>query len=116
MSWRDEAACRAIVAVEPEMATAWDNIDHDDHYEPDPQEAIARQACFSCPVREKCLREAIADPESEGIRGGYRFHMGSVDNRDALKIKREFNLKVKVLRRTSTRVIQVNNVQSPEVP
>lgn len=117
MSWTDEAACRGIVAVDPGMATAWDNIDKGDHYEPDPQEQVAKAVCFdACPVRDFCLRDAVSDPESEGLRGGYRFHMGGVDNREALKIKREFRLKVRVIRKTApTREIQVDNVTSSEV-
>lgn len=109
MSWMDEAKCLQVATQEPTMETAWDNVDKGDHYEPDPNEELARRICVSaCPVRDLCFRDAIEDPEAEGIRGGYRFHMGRVSSRDSMKIQREFGIKVKVVRSTP-------NVPDPEV-
>lgn len=101
--WRHDATCRAAVVDDPALATAWDNVDHGtfekDDYRPDPQANVAKQLCFSCPVRLECLTDALADNEATGIRGGFRFEDGYVDRDDARKMYGEFKLRAKVKKR-----------------
>jgi len=92
------------VAVEPEMATAWDNVDigtyENPEFENDPKEDIAKAICIECPVREKCLRDAITDNEAEGIRGGYRFSFGNVSREEGKIIFNEWGLRARVAKQT----------------
>src|SRR5690606_29622521 len=86
----------------PSLKTAWDNIyvDQIDDYVSDSLEDEAKRICKTvCRVREACLRDAISDNMSEGIRGGYRFHQGAVSRRDAFEIYDEFGLRASVSRR-----------------
>ena len=104
MSWDAEASCKAIVAQEPEMATAWDNVDTGvgSVYVPDTLAPIAERICKEvCPIKDICLQKALADEEAEGIRAGFRFHMGKVSSRDAYTLKREHHVKVRVIRRSA---------------
>ena len=59
--WGDEAAC----------ASEW--VDPDWWFAPadDPDHAVARRICGSCPVRRSCLAHALATAEPEGIWGGF---------------------------------------------
>lgn len=102
--WRDDAECSFIVAVEPEMETAWDNIDvgtwQKTETVPDSKADVAKNICFACPVREFCLRDALADNEAEGLRGGYRFEFGAVSKADARKIYNEWGLRAKVSKKS----------------
>lgn len=105
MSWDDAASCKAIVEQEPEMATAWDNIDTGEGsvYVPDPLAPIAERICKEvCPIRDICLKRALNDEEAEGILAGFRFHMGKVSSRDAYTLKREHHVKVRVIRRSAS--------------
>jgi len=101
--WRDDAECSFIVAVEPEMETAWDNIDvgtwKKTETVPDENADVAKNICFVCPVREFCLRDALKDNEAEGLRGGYRFEFGTVSKNDARKIYNEWGLRAKVTKK-----------------
>lgn len=87
------------------METAWDNIDTGEGftYVPHPLASVAERICKEkCPVRDLCVRDALTDGDVEGIRGGFRFHMGRVSSRDAYAIKREYDVKVSVIRRTGS--------------
>lgn len=112
-SWRDEASCFDVVAEDDSMATAWDNVNtgwEPTDYEPDPMESIAKAVCFNkCPVRMECLRSALNDEYSEGIRGGYRFHEGRMTQREATKVYRELGVRAKVIRQTKPRVDEQNS-------
>lgn len=59
MSWRDKAKCKG---AEPEM------------FAPLPgtlAEAEAVTMCWTCPVRQACLDEALAEADETTVRGGY---------------------------------------------
>lgn len=59
MSWRDQAKCRGI---DPEV------------FAPLPgtaDEARAVATCWTCPVRQACLDDALADADETTVRGGY---------------------------------------------
>lgn len=100
-NWKTAAECVRVTTDLPEMRTAWDNIDHGEEfgYLPDPLEDLAKEICIKeCPVREICLRKAAQEVKSDGIRGGFRFHMGGVEHRDATKIRFEHGIKTRILR------------------
>jgi hypothetical protein len=104
--WRDDAMCLFVAATEEDMQTAWDNVDvgtwETAAYAPDPAENVAKTLCVSsCPVREKCLRDALSDNEVDGIRGGFRFENGNVSMSDAKVIFNEFSLRARVRKRMS---------------
>lgn len=110
MSWEEQADCRQAVELVPELKTAWDNIDHGEKYLPDPQEDVAKRVCAECPVRELCVRDAVVSEVSEGIRGGYRFHMGWVSRAEAREIQKEFGIKARVKRGQKSEYVQDFNV------
>lgn len=110
MSWEDDAFCRDAIALQPELVTAWDNIDHGEKYLPDPQEDVAKRICAACPVRDMCIQDAVQSEISEGIRAGYRFHMGWVSRAEAREIQKEFGLKARVKRGQSSTYVQDFNV------
>lgn len=114
--WRDDAACVEAVSADPGLKTAWDNIDHGtwekDDYRPDPQENVAKAICFACKAQSKCLKDAIKDNESEGIRGGYRFERGAVSKEDAFEIFDTFGYRTKVRKRTDMRYVNLPEVRS----
>lgn len=114
--WREEADCLAIVQVQPEMDGSWDNVDvgtwKSYSSEPHANAEVAKQICFSCPVREACLRDALSDNEAEGVRAGYRFEDGKVSRRDARNIFNEWGLRAKVKK---TRTVVSEDVESDEV-
>jgi hypothetical protein len=87
--WRDEAECYKY--IDSIMQDAW--VD-----EESPLKADAMDICLTCPVRELCLRDAAADKEAIGIRGGFEFEDGKVSNRDQQAIKKEFGIFVKARR------------------
>jgi hypothetical protein len=92
------------------MATAWDNVDDGENYVPDPQEDVARALCINaCPVRERCLRDALRDNEAEGIRGGFRFENGAVSSKEGRAMFKEFGLRARIIKR------QLSDVPNPEM-
>lgn len=97
------------------MDGSWDNIDvggwEKTEYAPHPNAEIAKNICFACPVREKCLRDALSDNDAEGIRAGYRFEDGRVSRRDARNIFNEWGLRARLIKKNRT----VENVKSEEV-
>jgi hypothetical protein len=58
-SWRDYAVCRGM---DPNL------------FFPPPGDALriaqVRTICFTCPVRQQCLDEAVTTGERHGVRGG----------------------------------------------
>ena len=56
----------------------------------------AKDICATCPVRRRCLQDAIDDPNAQGIRGGYRFHYGRPVSRDDITQMRSEGLRVPV--------------------
>lgn len=58
MDWRDQAACRD---ADPDL---W-------FPEPGQSTRPAKDICWTCPVREACLNDALDVGEAFGIRGGY---------------------------------------------
>lgn len=111
--WREKAACRATATVDRSMRTAWDNIYEEeiDDYVEDPQAETARQICFACEVRMECLSDAVADNMSEGIRGGYRFHQGTLSRRDARNLLNETGIQARVSKKQY--IVETNKM--PEV-
>lgn len=109
--WRDEAQCALISKVEPEMQTAWDNIEvgtwEKTETVPDERADVAKIICFECPVREMCLRDALLDNEAEGLRAGYRFENGTVSKYDARKIFNEWGLRAKVSKKSRISAVGV---------
>lgn len=114
-AYRERAACRDAVLEEPSLATAWDNIDagtwEEENYVPDPQEFVAKNICFECPVRELCLRDALTDNEAEGLRAGFRFERGYVSKDDSRKIRKEFGLRAKIRKVAQVVYVKDNQVQ-----
>jgi len=109
--WRDDALCLSAVSQDANLKKAWDNVDvgtwETPKYEPDPSEALAKSICnTACPVREKCLRDALSDNEADGVRAGFRFENGNVSNSDARVIFNEFGLRARVRKR-----VQVGSVE-----
>lgn len=100
--WREDAACLKSAQLEPTLQTAWDNIDvgWEQDSVPDEMADVAKTICSACPVRKKCLVDAISDNESEGIRGGFRFEQGNVSKEDARLIWSEYSLRVKVRKKS----------------
>lgn len=88
--WRDDAAC-ADLDEDSVLQGAWDGPNEvgDEH----PLAHEAKKICErQCPVREKCIASALADPEAQGIRGGYTFDAGTVPVAKAREIRDTFNL------------------------
>lgn len=87
-TWEDNAQCAEVVSTLPHMQNAWDG-------ERTVTEHVAINICKNqCPVRVECLLDAIADPSSEGVRGGYHFSRGSMLGSEREVLRREFpNLK-----------------------
>lgn len=117
MSWRDEADCAKMVAADPSLKTAWDNVNTDGwNYGPDPKENTARLICQTCPSKDSCFRDAVEDEEgADGIRAGFRFHNGSVNSKEALKIRKEYGVRVRLLRRAPVRKETASDGQDQEV-
>lgn len=68
------------------IAAGWTN-------ENDPAEEPARYVCKKvCPVRAICLGDAIHDPDSFGMRGGFFFIKGKVTYREGREIEKEFGM------------------------
>jgi hypothetical protein len=85
--WREQAACDEP-AREPAMAGAW--IADGWH----PLEQEAKKICTTCPVRQQCLKDAVADPDSEGVRGGFKFVGGRILREDVEKASRVLGKKI----------------------
>lgn len=85
--WRAEAACRAEFLQDPLAALMWDTTDRSSL-----AFKRASEICKTCPVRDLCVPDAVADSTSNGVRGGFGFHKGTVLATDAERIKNEFGL------------------------
>jgi hypothetical protein len=60
-SWRDRDSNALRVPCAGDDAEMWLSSD-----------SLAASACFArCPAQRECLAEALADPESVGVRGGF---------------------------------------------
>jgi hypothetical protein len=79
--WRDKAECNDEIDRAPVLINVWRS----------PQESTddyAQEICETvCKVREECLVDAVTDPYAEGLRGGFKFDTGKVDQRDVNKIR-----------------------------
>lgn len=82
-TWEEEADCAVAAKTIPMINTAWDSTT-------DPMSPQAIEICESCPVRELCLIDAVRDPMSQGIRGGFMFSMGRIHFKDEKRIKKLF--------------------------
>lgn len=85
--WRDRAECHKRVT-----SGEVDEWAFTDEENPDYLRAIS--ACGVCPVRDQCLRDAVQDPEAQGVRAGYYFDLGVVSRSDHAKIYRETGVEV----------------------
>jgi hypothetical protein len=88
--WLLKAKCASYID-DTIMQGAW--VD-----EESPLKRNAVDICFTCPVREECLRDAAVDDEAVGIRAGFEFEDGKVNYRDQQAIKKEFGITVKARR------------------
>lgn len=77
-SWRDEALCAKKIKESPYFLDLWFQE------EQSLDAAIATSVCFTCPVRQECLKKACETRETEGIWGGQpssiRLKKGRVHN------------------------------------
>lgn len=104
--WKADADCTLAAEDMPEHASAWitDNTE---------ENKIAKIVCESCPVRKMCITDAVLDPYSEGIRGGFLFHGGRLLSSDREKVKREFpTLEPRVRQKKSARQISAEQEQA----
>lgn len=75
--WRRKAECADKSVKVPPMMGAWDGPNEDG--ERHPMHYAAREICLTgCPVQLECLKDAVQDPEAQGLRGGYEFDGGKV--------------------------------------
>lgn len=54
-----------------------------------------RQVCAMCPVSDWCVADALADRSSQGIRGGFYFIMGGLDQESREMVKKQYNVNAK---------------------
>lgn len=94
--WRKDAACAWLIADAPDMTNAWveENGENSQY---------AEMVCEDCPVRKACLLDAVRDPESEGLRGGYYFTSGGVSSADGARIRRELGVRVRLRQKKPSR-------------
>lgn len=78
--WRREAYCAAL--------TSEDGLHPDDWFQEEHTaiSAIATAACFSCPVRKQCLKDACDNKEPHGIWGGLPFSIRQGKAHSILKL------------------------------
>jgi len=87
--WRDEGTCKDNYGNDEFAPDAWVSefsISFDQE----------RKACRECKVRMECLVDALMDPDSEGLRGGFYFEQGKLSREDARDLWNELKLKAKV--------------------
>ena len=58
--WRQRAACRGLDV----------NFFYPEKFTGRPQTVLARKLCFTCPVKDECLDDALATHDKWGVRGG----------------------------------------------
>lgn len=106
--WRSQAACHAAIEKEPILLGAWDTEDH----------IMGKQAksiCVNeCEVRMSCLADAMGDPNSYGLRGGYFFDHGAVNTSDWREMGKTLGIQAK--KRQKTRVSRAKNLGSTGLP
>lgn len=93
--WRKDAACYWVSQDSPGMESAWLEEEGEAFN-------FARMICEDCPVRRACLMDAVRDPASEGLRGGYFFTAGGVRGGDLHRIREEFGVRARVRNKTPT--------------
>lgn len=86
--WRNKASCAPIINVDITFALAWIIREN-------PNAKRARAICDACPVKIQCLKDAIADPNSFGLRGGYFFENGVVRRPAAREIRDKYGLEAR---------------------
>lgn len=91
--WREgEAPCQRLIREEGYNPGAWTE-EGDDHA------ASARYYCKTqCDLRLACLEDAVSDPGSYGIRGGYFFEMGTLRRDEKTELYAELKIKAKPYR------------------
>lgn len=86
--WRNKASCGTIIDVDLTFALAWIIREN-------PNAKRAKSICDACPVKVQCLKDAIADPNSFGLRGGYFFENGVVRRPAAREILEKYGLEAR---------------------
>lgn len=106
--WRNKAACAKAVEEQPLLLGAWDTEDN----------IMVKQAkayCVNkCKVRMQCLADAMADPNSYGLRGGYFFDHGAVNTTDWREMGKSLGIQAR--KRQKTRVSRAKNLGSTGLP
>lgn len=90
--WKKKALCHDLTTKDPSLATAWIT-------EAGPNLEKATEVCLGCEVRMWCLRAAIDDPSSFGMRGGYFFVKGRLTSKDAARLRKELGIEAPVRQR-----------------
>lgn len=90
--WRDQAAC---VNYSRDSETPGDFTDE---YKADSLER-GRELCRTCPVALECLTDALADAKAggkpQGLRGGFYFVMGGLDEESQNMVTKVYRTKSK---------------------
>lgn len=101
-TWRESSACYAYIREVEIFRSVWiAKPDEPFNFGRD----VAKKICIGqCLVRTECLIDALADPESQGIRAGFDFDGGLVKAGDRRKIIKEFGLTPRVSERTQKKL------------